>query len=134
MDRKIEKKTFTWQRITFFGIAIIAVAFIANNLYKNAGVSRLNVITERLLLDTVHTGVFQEFIPVTGVVMPIKTIFIDAIEGGKVEARLVEDGAMVKKGDVILHLSNPDLLLSSLVDGTTKSPATRASDRYRVSN
>lgn len=114
MDRKIEKKKFTWQRITFFGIAIVAVAFIANNLYKNAGVSRLNVITERLLLDTVHTGVFQEFIPVTGVVMPIKTIFIDAIEGGKVEARLVEDGAMVKKGDVILQLSNPDLLLSSL--------------------
>ena len=114
MDRKIEKKKFTWQRITFFGIAIVAVAYIANNLYKNAGVSRLNVITERLLLDTVNTGVFQEFIPVTGVVMPIKTIFIDAIEGGKVENRLVEDGAMVKKGDIILQLSNPDLLLSAL--------------------
>ncbi len=114
MDRKIEKKKFTWQKITFALIAIIAVGFLATSFYKNAGVSKLNVVTERLLVDTIQTGIFQEYIPVTGVVMPIKTIFIDAVEGGKVEEKLVEDGAMVSKGQVILTLSNPDLLLNSL--------------------
>ena len=114
MDKKIEKKRFTWQRAIFFSVVLLGLAFLISNVYKNAGVSKLNVVSERLLLDTVHTSVFQEYIPVTGVVMPIKTIFIDVIEGGRVEERLVEDGAMVEQGQVILKLSNPDLILSSL--------------------
>jgi HlyD family secretion protein len=114
MDRKIEKKRFTWQKVTFFSIVLIAIVYFGFNTYQNAGVSKLNVVTERLLLDTINNGVFQEYIPVTGVVMPIKTVFIDAIEGGRVEEKIVEDGAMVKAGNIILKLSNPDLLLSSL--------------------
>ena len=114
MDRKIEKKKFSWQRILLMGIPLAAALFLAANVYKNAGVSRLNVEQDRLLVDTVHTGIFEEFIPVTGVVMPIKTVFIDAVEGGKVEEKLVEDGAMVDRGQVILKLTNPDLMLNSL--------------------
>jgi HlyD family secretion protein len=57
---------------------------------------------------------FEEFIPVNGVVQPIKTVYLDAIESGKVEAILVEDGAMVQKGQVIMRLSNPDLQLTYL--------------------
>lgn len=110
MDRKIEKKTWTWQRIVLIILGLALIGFVGSNIYNNSGTSKLNVITDRLLIDTVHTGIFQEYIPVTGVVQPIKTIFIDAVEGGKVEERLVEDGAMVKKGQVILKLSNPDLL------------------------
>jgi HlyD family secretion protein len=114
MDRRIEKKRFTWGRIALSVIGIGVLAFIGVNMFQNANVSKLNVISERLLVDTVQTGIFQEFIPVTGVVMPIKTVYIDAIESGKVEERFVEDGAMVKKGETILRLSNPDLLLNSL--------------------
>jgi len=114
MDRKIEKKKFTWQGVVLILIIVLITGFFINTAYKNAGVSKLNVATERLLMDTIHTGDFQEYIPVTGVVMPIKTVFIDAIEGGRVEEKLVEDGAMVKKGQMILKLSNPDLLLSTL--------------------
>lgn len=114
MDRKIEKKKFTWQRVAFLSIILLGAGYLAINAYKSAGVSKLNVITERLLMDTIRTSVFQEYIPVTGVVMPIKTVFIDAIEGGRVEERLVEDGAMVKKGQIILKLSNPNLMLTAL--------------------
>ncbi len=110
MDRKIKKKTWTWQRIVLIILGIALIGFVGTNIYNNSGTSKLNVITDRLLIDTVHSGIFQEYIPVTGVVQPIKTIFIDAVEGGKVEERLVEDGAMVKKGQIILKLSNPDLL------------------------
>lgn len=114
MDRKIEKKKWTWQRIVLITIIAAAVIFFGRKMYQSAGTSRLNVVTERLLMDTVHQGVFQEYIPVTGVVQPIKTIFIDAVEGGKVEEKLVEDGAMVDKNQVLLKLSNPDLLSSFL--------------------
>jgi HlyD family secretion protein len=114
MDRKIEKKKWTWQRILLIAIIAAAVIFFGRKMYQSAGTSRLNVVTERLLMDTVHQGVFQEYIPVTGVVQPIKTIFIDAVEGGKVEEKLVEDGAMVDKNQVLLKLSNPDLLSNFL--------------------
>ena len=114
MDRKITKKRWTWQSLTAIAIALGAAVFFINYVYKNAGVSQLNVQTERLLLDTVHLGVFQEYIAVTGVALPSKTVFIDAIEGGKVEEKYVESGAMVNKGEKLLKLSNPDLLLSSL--------------------
>ncbi|MDH3244966.1 MAG: HlyD family efflux transporter periplasmic adaptor subunit [Saprospiraceae bacterium] len=114
MDRKIEKKKWTWQRILLIAIIAAAVIYFGRKMYQSAGTSRLNVVTERLLMDTVHQGVFQEYIPVTGVVQPIKTIFIDAVEGGKVEEKLVEDGAMVDKNQVLLKLSNPDLLSNFL--------------------
>ncbi len=110
MDRKIEKKKWTWQRIVMILVGAGLLIFLFTNIYQNSGTSKLNVVKGRLLIDTVHSGIFQEYIPVTGVVQPIKTIFIDAVEGGKVEERLVEDGAMVDKGQVILKLSNPDLL------------------------
>jgi HlyD family secretion protein len=44
--------------------------------------------------------------------MPLTTIYIDAAEGGRVEKKFVEDGAMMKKGEPILKLSNTDLELS----------------------
>ena len=113
-EKKIEKRTFTWQRVALIVVVLAAAGFLISNVWRNAGESRLNVRTERLQLDTVKTGIFQEFIPVTGVVMPIKTVYLDALEGGKVEEKLVEDGAMVEAGQVILRLSNPDLLLTSL--------------------
>ena len=114
MDKKIEKKNWTWQRIAVYTVVVAGAAFFFSTIWKDAGTSKLNVETERLLVDTIHQGVFQEFIPVTGIVQPIKTVFIDAIEGGRVEEKFVEDGAMMKKGQPILRLSNPDLQLNYL--------------------
>jgi HlyD family secretion protein len=57
-------------------------------------------------------GPFQEFIPVNGVVLPVSTIYLDAQEGGRVEEKFVEDGAVMKKDQPILRLSNTDLELS----------------------
>jgi len=98
MDKKLDKKGIGWQKIALIVVALGVASFVGNNMYKNAGVSKLNVETNRLLVDTIHQGVFQEFIPITGVVEPIKTVFIDAVEGGRIEEIYVEDGAMLKKG------------------------------------
>lgn len=114
MDKKIEKKRFTWQKVALIGGVVVIAAYLLFSIWKDAGTSKLNVQAERLMVDTIHQGVFQEFIPVTGVVQPIKTVFIDAVEGGRVEEKFVEDGAMVKKGQSILRLSNPDLQLNYL--------------------
>ena len=96
MDKKIEKKGLGWQKIALFAVIIGVLLFFGSRLYQDAGTSRLNVETERLLIDTISRGIFQEFIPVTGVVQPIKTVFIDAVEGGRVEEKFVEDGAFVQ--------------------------------------
>jgi len=112
MDKKIEKKKFNLPKILLYLAIAAGAVFLFFNIYKDAGTSRLNVETERLLIDTISKGIFQEFIPVTGVVQPIKTVYIDAIEGGRVDEKYVEDGAFVEKGQRILQLSNPDLQLN----------------------
>ncbi len=96
---------------TIFGILAIA-ALIGGSIYYTSGGSKLNVEAERITISEVKKGTFQEFIPVPGIVLPQTTIYLDAVEGGRVEEKLVEDGAMVKKGQPILRLSNTDLELS----------------------
>ena len=76
-----------------------------------SGKSKLNVDLERITISEVKKGPFQETIPVNGVVLPLTTIYLDAIEGGRVEEKYVDDGAMMKKGEPILRLSNTDLEL-----------------------
>ena len=115
MDRKIEKKTWTWQRLTLIAVGLALASVLIATIYKDAGTSRLNVEKERLLLDTVQRGVFKEYITLFGVVEPIKTVYLDAIEGGRVEEVFVENGSMVKKGQQILRLSNLELQLNVLI-------------------
>ena len=112
MDRKIERKKWNSKRIlTVAGIAGI-VLLIAASIYFTSGKSKLNVDPERITVSEVSKGPFQEFIPVNGVVLPLTTIYLDAVEGGRVEEKYVEDGSMVKKNQPILRLSNTDIELS----------------------
>lgn len=85
---------------------------IASSIYFTSGKSKLDVDTERITVGEITKGPFQVTIPVNGIVMPITTIYLDAIEGGRVEQLFVEDGANLKKGDPILKLANTDLELS----------------------
>ena len=114
MDRKIEKKRWTGRKIFLYLGLGIGIFILYAAVYRSPGTSRLNVQSDRMILDTVRHAVFQEFIPVNSTVLPIKTVYLDAIEGGRVEEIFVEDGAMVEKGKVILRLSNPDLQLNYL--------------------
>ncbi len=112
MDRVIEKKKWNRKRIlTIAGIAGIIV-LIGGSIYLTSGKSKLNVDTERITISEITKAPFQVTIPVNGVVMPITTIYLDAVEGGRVEKLFVEDGTMLKAGDPILKLSNTDLELS----------------------
>ncbi len=112
MDIQLEKKRFTTQKLLIIGGAILIVALIVFVIFSSLGGSKLNVEKERISMNMVENGVFQENIPVNGIVLPITTIYLDALEGGRVEEKGVEDGAILKKGDPILRLSNTDLELS----------------------
>lgn len=112
VDRIREKKYWNRKRIlTVSGIAGL-VLLIGGSIYLTSHKSRLNVDPERITISEVKQGIFQENIPVNGVVLPITTIYLDALEGGRVEEKFVEDGAVMKKGEPILRLSNTDLELS----------------------
>nr|WP_294790494.1 HlyD family efflux transporter periplasmic adaptor subunit [uncultured Mucilaginibacter sp.] len=112
MDRKIEQKRWNSKRILTVGGITALVLLIASSIYFTSGKSKLDVDTERITVSEITKGPFQVTIPVNGLVMPITTIYLDAIEGGRVEELFVEDGANLKKGDPILKLSNTDLELS----------------------
>ncbi len=73
--------------------------------------SKYNVDVSRITIEEVKQDVFQDYITVQGTVEPITTIYLDAVEGGRVEEILIEEGNMVKKGDVIIRLNNDNLLL-----------------------
>ncbi len=86
-------------------------------ILSDAG-AKLNVDADKITISTVAEGDFQEFIPVTGTVLPRTTFYLDAILGGIVEKKFVEEGAMLKKGDKILQLSNTNVQLSTLQNET----------------
>lgn len=125
MDRAIKKKKWTPQRI---GLGIAALAFVAFSVYSIALAGRhssLNVNREKITVSKVERGVFDEFIVVTGVVQPLKTYQLDAIEGGYVSQKLLDGGATVKQGDLILKLENQRLTMDFV---------NRETEMYRLIN
>ncbi|MFI5159844.1 MAG: efflux RND transporter periplasmic adaptor subunit [Sphingobacteriales bacterium] len=113
MDRKIEKSRWNTKRLMIIAGITVLVVFIGYvGVTAVTGKSKYNVPIDRITISTVTKGQFQEFIPVNGIVYPKHTIYVDAIQGGTVEKRFVEDGAKLKTGDPILKLSNTDVELS----------------------
>jgi HlyD family secretion protein len=119
MDRPIEKKKWTAKRIILFsgvGLGVLLLGWLVAGTF---GKSSLNVNRERMTIATVKRDRFREFIPVTGIIQPISTIYLDLQEGGRVEEIFVEDGAFLKKDQPILKLSNTDLELSLITQETS---------------
>ncbi len=114
MDRVIAKKKWSVKRLLTIGVSVGIAALIGASYYFTSGKSRLNVDTERIIISEVKKGPYKDAIPVNGVVLPLTTIYLDAVEGGRVEEKYVEDGTVMKKGQPILRLSNTDLELNLL--------------------
>ncbi|MCK7558869.1 hypothetical protein MKQ70_29365 [Chitinophaga sedimenti] len=87
--------------------------------------SRLNVEKEKITVSTVTKGTFDVYIVVTATVQPLKTIRLDAIEGGYVMQKYLEGGSSVKKGDSILRLDNQRLMMEFV---------NRETEMYRLIN
>ncbi|TZG28782.1 efflux RND transporter periplasmic adaptor subunit [Sphingomonas montanisoli] len=117
MDRVIEKRGLsTRTRIIAGGVAALLL-LIGAWWFAPRGESQ-TVDASRLTVSTVKTGTFDDFLPLRGRVTPLLTVYLDAVEGGRVEKILVEDGATVTKGQLLAELSNADLQLSTLARET----------------
>ena len=112
MDRIIVKKKWTAKKILQYTAIAVFVFFLAYLLLLRDRSSRINIDKNQVTMAKVVLDNFMEFIPVDGVVQPRTTIYIDAVLGGTVETKYVEDGAEVKKDDLILKLSNANMQLS----------------------
>jgi HlyD family secretion protein len=110
MDRKIEKKGIPRKYIWIGLVAVLILLLIVKIVFGDKS-TKLNVDEEKFTIATVIHDKYQDFISVNGIVEPIKTIYLDAVEAGRVEDILIEEGNKVKKGDVIILLSNYNLLL-----------------------
>lgn len=106
MDRKLEKKFWSRKRILIISGGSLVVLLLLYNLIFADHRSRLNVEKDKITISTVSKGTFDQYIAVTAVVQPLKTIRLDAIEGGYVSQKYLEGGSMVKMGDSILRLDN----------------------------
>lgn len=121
MDRVKPKKFWNTKRIGIIAGSTLLVAFLVYQFFFADKRSKLNVEQDKLTVSTVKQGKFDEFIVVTGVVQPLKTIQLDAIVGGYVTEKLIEGGNMVKQGEVLLRLENQNLKLSFLQSETEAS-------------
>jgi len=118
MDRKVTTNVSPmkkWLSLTLIILLIIFAGYMIAN--KSTG-KVLSVDNSRIVISKVTSGVFEDFIPIRGRVTPAKTVYLDAIEGGRVEKILVEDGASLTAGNLIVELSNASLQLSVLGNET----------------
>ena len=114
MDTPVERKSrLKKKHIYAMTGGIFLVLCILYFIFRDTS-SSMKVDKERLTISSVTSGEFNDYIRVIGQVIPDRIIYLDAIEGGRVEERLIEEGAQVKAGDVILRLSNPLLNIGIL--------------------
>jgi HlyD family secretion protein len=114
MDRVIEKKKGIRPKHIYMGLGIGVLLVMIFMAFFKKNVSTLRVEADKVTIETVEKGIFHDYITVTGNVEPIATIYLDARVGGRVEERVIEEGSMVRQGDVILRLSNSDLTMNIL--------------------
>jgi len=113
-DRRLKKRLWTPKRIALALGGTLLVGLIAWGLLTRTGDRRLAVDQERLTISIVERAPFQEYIAVTGTVLPIRTIYLDAVVGGQVNQRYVEAGARVEAGQPLVQLTNDQLTLQML--------------------
>jgi HlyD family secretion protein len=110
MDRVIRKKPW-WRRFALpLGLGVVALAAAVWALSGPSG-SVYRVPLNQVTIGTVTKGPFEDFIAVRGTIAPLITDYLTTDQGGTVKQVLVEDGAMVKKGQPLIILSNPTLQL-----------------------
>jgi HlyD family secretion protein len=114
MDRIVERKT-PRSHIVGYGLAgVIALLFVWWVAGMLLGGRSLSVNAQRVFVSPVTVGTFEDFVPLRGRLVPRSTVYLDAIEGGRVEQVLIEDGTLVQAGDPIALLSNTNLQLEVL--------------------
>jgi HlyD family secretion protein len=114
MDRKIEKKRFSKGAIAAFFLVAAALVLFLFTYYVLDRQSSQTVNRDQVIIREVTRDSFQEYIEVSGIVQPLQSTILDAVEGGVVQEVFVQSGETVSAGDTLLTLSNSNLQLNVL--------------------
>ena len=109
MDIQLEKKKGLRPKHYGYIALGLLLLFVAYQLIFATSISTFRTEKDKLSIAEVTQGKFDDYITINGNVAPISTIYMDAYEGGRVSEKLIEEGATVKKGDIILKLENMNL-------------------------
>jgi HlyD family secretion protein len=120
MDRVVERKGLRKEVKIAAGAAAVVLLLLLFWWFAPTANSQ-SVAADRVTVSTVEKGRFDDFLPLRARVTPLVTVYLDAVEGGRVEKVLVEDGARVAKGQLLAELSNSDLQLNLLARQTEVS-------------
>ena len=113
MDRQIEKKSFL-RRYAWYIAAAAALAALLVWIVLGTTANTTTVDASDITISDVTRGKFDDYVRLNGQVLPIQIVQISPEEGGIVREKVVEEGTRVRKGDVILRLSNSNLDLQIL--------------------
>ena len=118
MDRIIEKKKgFQLKKHGPYMAGGCLLLVITGWLVFGHHASTLRVSKDELTINEVMRAEFKDYVRTNGQVMPIQVVQISSEEGGIVMEKVVEEGTMVHKGDIIVRLSNSNLDLQILNAG-----------------
>jgi len=113
MDRKIAPSRLSLGgRVALAVIGVAGAVFVAIEVFINSGVQTLRMPAALATIATVEQGIFHDLIPLRASVVPRETLYVDAVDGGRVDRVLVEPGDTVQQGQPIVELSNTNLALS----------------------
>lgn len=113
MDRQIEKKSFL-RRYAWYVAAAAALAALLVWIVLGTTANTMTIDASDITISDVTRGKFDDYVRLNGQVLPIQVVQISPEEGGIVREKVVEEGTRVRKGDVILRLSNSNLDLQIL--------------------
>ena len=113
MDRQIEKKSFL-RRYAWYVAAAAALAALLVWIVLGTTANTMTIDATDITISDVTRGKFDDYVRLNGQVLPIQVVQISPEEGGIVREKVVEEGTRVRKGDVILRLSNSNLYLQIL--------------------
>ncbi|HMN46745.1 MAG TPA: biotin/lipoyl-binding protein, partial [Povalibacter sp.] len=111
MDRRVRTPRFTRARVVAGLLVFAAICAVAFGYVRYGSTRTLRIEGERLVLSPVRSAAFHDYIPVTGIVQPRATVYLDAVDGGQVAQVLVEEGVMVSTGQPLVRLNNTHLQL-----------------------
>ena len=120
MDRVVARTGLSNRVKIAIGAALLLLVALLFYLFAPSANSQ-SIAADRLTISTVEKGRFDDFLPLRARVTPLLTVYLDAIEGGRVEKVLVEDGTIVRKGQPLAILSNAELQLNVLARQTEVS-------------
>jgi HlyD family secretion protein len=117
MDRRTQRHPWSparWPlgvKVGLVAAAAVSAALISVKLVSGTGARTLRMPFQRLTIATVQHGIFHDLIPLRVNVVPRETVYVDAIDGGRIDRVLVQAGDRVRQGQPMIELSNTNLAL-----------------------